>query len=86
MIASLPRPAWLRTATVLYVAAFMLFLFAPLVIVGVFAFNDANYPAPPWRGFTFDWFTGSAPPAVLDCSTIPTCWGVSGRVSLSPSG
>jgi spermidine/putrescine transport system permease protein len=60
MIASLPRPAWLRTATVLYVAAFLLFLFLPLVIVGVFAFNDANYPAPPWRGFTLDWFTGSA--------------------------
>ena len=60
MIASLPRPAWLRTATVLYVAAFLVFLFVPLVIVGVFAFNDANYPAPPWRGFTLDWFTGSA--------------------------
>jgi spermidine/putrescine transport system permease protein len=60
MIASLPRPAWLRTATVLYVAAFLIFLFVPLVIVGIFAFNDANYPAPPWRGFTLDWFTGSA--------------------------
>ena len=42
MIASLPRPAWLRTATVLYVVAFLVFLFVPLVIVGVFAFNDAN--------------------------------------------
>ena len=54
MIASLPRPAWLRTATVLYVAAFLIFLFVPLVVVGVFAFNDANYPAPPWHGFTLD--------------------------------
>ena len=60
MIASLPRPAWLRTATVLYVAAFLIFLFVPLVVVGVFAFNDANYPAPPWHGFTLDWFFGSA--------------------------
>jgi len=59
MIASLPRPAWLRTATVLYVTAFLIFLFVPLVVVGVFAFNDANYPAPPWRGFTLDWFIGS---------------------------
>ncbi len=41
-----------------YVAAFLVFLFVPLVIVAAFAFNDANYPAPPWRGFTFDWFTG----------------------------
>jgi spermidine/putrescine transport system permease protein len=60
MIASLPRPAWLQTATVLYVAAFLIFLFVPLVVVGVFAFNDANYPAPPWHGFTLDWFFGSA--------------------------
>jgi spermidine/putrescine transport system permease protein len=45
---------------VAYVAAFFVFLFAPLVIVAVFAFNDANYPAPPWRGFTLDWFVGGA--------------------------
>ena len=59
MIASLPRPAWLRTATALYVTAFLIFLFVPLVIVGVFAFNDASYPAPPWHGFTLDWFTAN---------------------------
>ena len=59
MIASLPRAAWLRTATALYVAAFLLFLFLPLTIVAAFAFNDAPYPAPPWRGFTLDWFTGN---------------------------
>jgi spermidine/putrescine transport system permease protein len=59
MIASLPRPSWLRTATALYIAAFMIFLFLPLVTVAVFAFNDADYPAPPWRGFTLDWFFGS---------------------------
>ena len=59
MIASLPRPAWLRIATVLYVAAFLLFLFLPLVIIAVFAFNNAPYPAPPWRGFTLDWFLGN---------------------------
>ena len=37
-----------------------LFLFLPLAVVVVFAFNDANYPAPPWRGFTLDWFVGGA--------------------------
>ncbi len=58
MIASLPRPPWLRTATVLYALAFFAFLFLPLAVVAVFAFNDAPYPAPPWRGFTLDWFTG----------------------------
>ncbi|MEA3151760.1 MAG: spermidine/putrescine transport system permease protein, partial [Gammaproteobacteria bacterium] len=60
MIPSLPRPAWLRVTTAVYVAAFLTFLFAPLVIVAVFAFNDAPYPAPPWRGFTLDWFLGNA--------------------------
>ena len=60
MIPSLPRPVWLRAATGLYVVAFMGFLFLPLVIVGVFAFNDAPYPAPPWHGFTLDWFIGNA--------------------------
>ncbi len=60
MIPSLPRPRWLRACTALYVAAFLTFLFVPLVVVGVFAFNDAPYPAPPWRGFTGDWFLGNA--------------------------
>jgi spermidine/putrescine transport system permease protein len=59
MIASLPRPPWLRAATALYLSAFLLFLFVPLVVVAVFAFNNAPYPAPPWHGFTLDWFIGN---------------------------
>jgi len=60
VIPSLPRPAWLRTATAMYAAAFLAFLFLPLIVVAAFAFNDAPYPAPPWRGFTLDWFLGNA--------------------------
>jgi spermidine/putrescine transport system permease protein len=60
MIPSLPRPAWLRTATAAYLIAFLTFLFLPLVVVAVFAFNDAPYPAPPWHGFTLDWFLGNS--------------------------
>jgi spermidine/putrescine transport system permease protein len=56
----LPRPSWLKGATAIYVAAFLAFLFLPLVIVAIFAFNDAPYPAPPWHGFTLDWFLGNA--------------------------
>ncbi len=59
MIPSLPRPAWLRTSTVMYSLVFFAFLFLPLAIVAAFAFNDAPYPAPPWRGFTLDWFLGN---------------------------
>lgn len=59
MIASLPRPAWLRVSTLAYGMVFFAFLFLPLAVVALFAFNDAPYPAPPWRGFTLDWFFGS---------------------------
>jgi spermidine/putrescine transport system permease protein len=60
MIPSLPRAWWLRLSTGVYVMGFLAFLFLPLAVVAVFAFNDAPYPAPPWRGFTLDWFTGNA--------------------------
>ena len=60
MIPSLPRPVWLRVSTVVYGLLFFFFLFLPLAVVAVFAFNDAPYPAPPWNGFTLDWFLGSA--------------------------
>ena len=60
MIPSLPRGRSERYAVVGYVAAFFVFLFLPLAVVALFAFNDANYPAPPWRGFTLDWFSGNA--------------------------
>lgn len=60
MIPSLPRPAWLRVSTLVYGVLFFAFLFLPLAVVAVFAFNDAPYPAPPWRGFTLDWFLGGS--------------------------
>ena len=60
MIPSLPRSTLARYLTVTYVAAFFVFLFLPLVVVAVFAFNNANYPAPPWRGATLDWFVAGA--------------------------
>jgi len=60
VIPTLARSALSRRATQAYVAAFFAFLFLPLVIVAVFAFNDANYPAPPWRGATLDWFRGAS--------------------------
>jgi spermidine/putrescine transport system permease protein len=60
MIPSLPRSALSRYSLAAFVAAFFAFLFVPLAVVAVFAFNDANYPAPPWHGFTLDWFIGGA--------------------------
>ncbi len=35
---------------------FFLFLVIPLIAISVLAFNDSNYIALPWNGFTLDWF------------------------------
>ena len=75
MIPSLPRPRWLRAAPWFYAGIFFAFLFLPLTVVAVFAFNDANYPAPPWRGFTLDWFGGGkGPPACSPTARCCTAW------------
>lgn len=42
-----------------YIAAFYAFLFAPLLVVAIFAFNASPFPSPPWKGFTLEWFIGS---------------------------
>jgi spermidine/putrescine transport system permease protein len=33
-----------------------MFLFAPLLVTCILAFNDSNFPGLPWQGFTLDWF------------------------------
>ncbi|MGF1551525.1 MAG: ABC transporter permease [Paracoccaceae bacterium] len=45
-----------------YIAIFFLYLVAPLVAAGAFAFNDSVFPSLPWRGFTLAWFFGEAEP------------------------
>jgi spermidine/putrescine transport system permease protein len=45
-----------------YVIAFFVYLAAPLVAAGLFAFNDSLFPALPWRGFTLDWFFNDTEP------------------------
>ena len=45
-----------------YVVAFFIFLAAPLVAAGSFAFNDSLFPALPWQGFTLDWFFNDTEP------------------------
>jgi spermidine/putrescine transport system permease protein len=37
---------------------FFLFLFAPLLVTCVLAFNDSQFPSLPWKGFTLEWFVG----------------------------
>lgn len=45
-----------------YMIAFFVFLAAPLLSAGMFAFNDSVFPALPWRGFTLDWFFNDSEP------------------------
>jgi len=56
MIRSLPNTALYRNGYRVYVTLFFLFLVMPLVAISVLAFNDSNYIALPWNGFTLDWF------------------------------
>ena len=46
----------------LYMLAFFVFLAAPLVAAGTFAFNNSLFPALPWQGFTLDWFFNDTEP------------------------
>jgi spermidine/putrescine transport system permease protein len=69
-----------------YIAAFYVFLFAPLVVVAVFAFNNSPFPSPPWRGFTLEWFSGTGvvfgKPGVLKDPIWLTTIGNSVKVAL----
>jgi spermidine/putrescine transport system permease protein len=40
----------------IYIICFFIYLVAPLIVVGLFAFNNSNFPSLPWQGFTTDWF------------------------------
>ncbi len=56
MIRSLPSGRSYRYGYLAYVVLFYTFLFAPLLITCILAFNDSNFPGLPWQGFTLDWF------------------------------
>ena len=41
----------------LYISIFFLYLFGPLIIMSVTAFNSAEFPSiTPWECFSFRWF------------------------------
>ncbi|MEH6671509.1 ABC transporter permease [Halopseudomonas sp.] len=61
MIATLPLTRRFRWTYAAYVLVFFVYLAAPLLVVGVFAFNDSRFPALPWQGFTLDWFIANTP-------------------------
>ena len=56
MIRSLPTTRLYRLSYIAYVSLFFIFLILPLAAISVLAFNDSDFIALPWNGFTLDWF------------------------------
>jgi len=56
MIRTLPSSKSYKIGYAIFIAIFYLFLFAPLIVTCILAFNNSNFPALPWKGFTLDWF------------------------------
>ena len=60
-----PR-AWSRDTTIrlfvgAYIVLFFAYLFGPLIIMSITAFNSSSFPrAAPWECFTFEWFEKAA--------------------------
>jgi spermidine/putrescine transport system permease protein len=64
MIRTLPQNRGYAFGFKLYVLLYFVFLFAPLLITCVLAFNDSQFPSLPWKGFTLQWFTADLPDRV----------------------
>ncbi|MGW8195368.1 MAG: ABC transporter permease [Desulforhopalus sp.] len=77
MIRSLPQTAYYKASFRLYIIIFYIFLFAPLLITCVLAFNDSNFPALPWKGFSLDWFLADGPERIgllHDSNNLRSIW------------
>ena len=64
MIRSLPNSRAYTSSFKLYIALYFTFLFAPLLVTCILAFNDSQFPSLPWNGFTLEWFTADLPERV----------------------
>ena len=64
MIRSLPNSKAYTISFKLYILLYFVFLFAPLAVTCIFAFNDSQFPSLPWKGFSLEWFTGNRPERV----------------------
>jgi len=77
MIRSLPTSPLYKLTYGLYVTLFFLFLVLPLIAISVLAFNDSNYIALPWNGFTLDWFfadTNDREGLFVDSNLLTSIW------------
>jgi len=56
MIRSLPNSPVYKYTYRVYIICFFIFLVMPLITISVLAFNNSDFIALPWKGFTLDWF------------------------------
>ena len=83
MIRTLPTSKTYNRLFKFYVILYFIFLFAPLLVTCVLAFNNSEFPSLPWKGFTLDWFTANSEQRVgifHDHNNLDSIW-VSFRVA-----
>lgn len=64
MIRSLPSSRSYSWGFNAFILLYFAFLFAPLLVTCVLAFNNSDFPSLPWYGFSLDWFTSPGPDRV----------------------
>ena len=68
----------------LYMAAFLIYMFVPLIIMAGAAFNDNRLPSVyPWKGFTWRWFQELFADQTLWVSFFNTIWVAFAVVAIS---
>ncbi len=83
MIRSLPQSKRYSFGFKLYITLFYIFLFAPLLVTCILAFNNSNFPSLPWKGFSLDWFFANNADRVgifNDSNNLTSIW-VSGQTA-----
>lgn len=61
MIRSLPNGRVYLSSFHAFIITYFVFLFAPLVVTCVLAFNNSDFPSLPWYGSSLDWFFSAGP-------------------------
>jgi len=77
MIKSLPKSKVYDNSFKIYIILFYIFLFAPLIITCILAFNDSDFPTLPWNGFSLDWFFANTEKRVglfYDSANLKSIW------------
>jgi len=88
MIRTLPNSKSYLSGFRFFTLLYFVFLFAPLVVIMVLAFNDSMFPSLPWKGFTLDWFFGEGPEKIgifydrMNIRSIATSFKVAISVSI----